>query len=503
MPRRKWSPLLIWPWVSLTPLSALAQQVPVTWSVDGVAAVSNNGAQAPAEQANTEVILSLRPRFSGHWRGNALDVDVEAALTVHTDIDSGQGHEVSPDVRAAFKARLIESALTLDGSAQWRPVRADPYTSSLDPASQPDRRIERLYRLSPQAELALGPDSSLLARADWTVIDNASGNGARRSTGQTLVRLARRPVPLGAALELTRIDSDAPDLPASRYDLSSLRLRSTYQWDQELEAELMLGRDVGHDASGRLERPLYGLGLRWVPGPRTAVGASLERRFFGYAGVIKLQHRMPWLAVALLLSRQPVVAPAALGSEIRTGDLRALLDGMLSTRHPDPVERQGQVIEAIDRRAIDVRLPDPTDAVAAYAQLQTRLEASTLLLGRRHALALNLYAQTVRQLALGGLLPLGVATGDSRQVGGMAQLSYRMAPQLTAIAAVQWARITGLAARTGDSSDDRAYRVSLQRQLTPSTAAVIGTEHRRFRTTVGADASFRETRVFCGISHRF
>ena len=205
------------------------------------------------------------------------------------------------------------------------------------------------------------------------------------------------------------------------------------------------------------------------------------------------------------MSRQPGTSGTALNAPGQESDIRGFLDAILTTRNSDPTARSELVDALVTRRGLDTRLPNPIGVVADYPQLQTTAIATWVLLGTRNTAVASLYGQTARQLTRDGDPPslLAGAAADSRQVGGSFQFNRRLTPQLAADAVVRWSKITGLAARAGDISEARIYRLSLMQNLSPSTGASAGVQHNRFTTTASGQHSYDATLVFVGMSHRF
>jgi uncharacterized protein (PEP-CTERM system associated) len=186
-------------------------------------------------------------------------------------------------------------------------------------------------------------------------------------------------------------------------------------------------------------------------------------------------------------------------------DLRSLLDGILTTRYPDPTIRAGLVNSLVTDRGLDTRQNNPVDVVAEYPQLLTAGRASLAFLGSRNTASLTLFKQTQRQLVRDGdpLSAAVAATADSRQVGGSFQFTRRLTPQMSADALVRWSKIEGIGVREGDVSEDKALRLSLMRNLSPRTSVSAGYQHNRFTTTVSGQNPYRANLVFVGMSHRF
>jgi uncharacterized protein (PEP-CTERM system associated) len=204
------------------------------------------------------------------------------------------------------------------------------------------------------------------------------------------------------------------------------------------------------------------------------------------------------------MRRGPATVSSTLGQIDAGSDLRPALDAILTTRYPDPTVRRGLVRTLIGSRGLDVRLPSATDIVADYPQLVTSANATWVLLGTRNTASVTLYTQTVRQLTRAGdPPPAGGGQNDSRQAGASLQLGRRLTPQLSADVVLRWSRITGLAARTGESSEEWVERLVLSRAVSPRTQISGGVQHNRFASNASGQHDYRATLAFAGMRHSF
>ncbi len=498
--------LLIWaaaPIVVPTTLCAQTRLPVVT--IDGGLTASDNGALSASGQERGEFITSIRPKVLFGRRGAGLEFDVEAAATLLTFANGTQDNDVLPDVRAGLKATVVERLLYVGAAAHVRQSEIDPFGSRSGDTTGDNRRTQGTYGVSPTIERELSTNSSLVARHDITLTTNGAGESSRLMSHRSLIRIERKPVPLGAAVELSRLENELEEFAESRFTLDTLRLRGSIHLEDQVVLGVVAGKDRSRFVLSDHTDSLYGLSVQWNPGPRTELSATLERRFFGSAGVLALSHRMPFMSFALTMSRQPVTASTSLGVLGQGSDLRGFLDAILTTRYPDPVVRSGLVDTVVTNRGLDTRLPNAIDVVAEYPQLETRINATWVWLGPRNTASLALYSQTLRQLTREGdpLSTLIAAIADNRQTGGSLRFNRKLTPQLSVETSARWSKITGLSARDGDDSEEKSYRFSLMKNVSPRTSVSAGVQINRFTTTVSQLNSYDATLLFVGMSHRF
>jgi uncharacterized protein (PEP-CTERM system associated) len=486
--------------------AAGAQSAPPVVTVGASVSATDNAALAASAQAEHDVVASVRPALSWSRRGSGLEIDVDAAVTLLGYARGTRDNTALPDLRATLKSGLVEGLLFLDASAQLMQAEADPFASRVDDGSTVNRRTQGNYRVSPYLEHAFSTDTALLLRHDASMTTNGAGAGTRLRTDRSVLRLTRKPVPLGLVAELTRVENDAAGAAEGRFTLVTARLQASHTVGDQLVVGAVVGQDRSHLPTGDFTDGLAGLSVQWMPTPRTDVSAVAERRFFGTAGTLAIRHRMPFLAFAVNYSREPTMTSPSLGIGSQGADIRNFLDAILTTRYPEVSTRSGLVSTLVTGRGIDVRLTNPIEVVAGYPQLQTTFDATVVLLGGRNLASLTLYSQTVRVLSRDGqptaLVPQG-AVADNRQHGASLQLNRQLSATLTGDVVLRWSKVDGLAARDGDRSEERIARVSLMRTIAPRTTVSVGVQHDRFETTVAGRDSYRATSLFVGLAHRF
>jgi uncharacterized protein (PEP-CTERM system associated) len=486
-------------------LQAQAQTPPAVFSVDGNLKASDNGGLEAAGLERNEFITSVRPKVVLTRRSAGLTLDLEAAAAFTAYANGTQSDGVFPEARGSLKATLLERWAYLDAAVQVREVEQDPFGSRVDGSNGANRRTERTYRLSPYIQRELAPGTTLLARYDASLTENGAGEGTRLLSQNSLLRLEREPVPIGGALELSRLDNESRDVVTNTYTLDTARLRVNVQLEDQMVVGVVAGADRSQWLLSDNTDALYGVNLKWNPGPRTSLSADLEHRFFGAAGKVEFRHRMPSMSFALTASREPVMASTSLGVVGPGGDLRGFLDAILTTRYPDPAAREGVVDKLVTSRGLDTRVPNAVDLVAEYPQVRTAANLTWAALGTRNTASVTLFARELSVITReGDPLPLpGVAGEDSRQHGAAFQFNHRLTPQLSVDAGVNWSRFRGLEARSGEQSEQTDYRLSFVQSLSPRTGASAGLQHTRFTSNASGQASYDETQVFVGMNHRF
>lgn len=474
-------------------------------TVEGGLAATSNGGLRPRGDEKGDVIASVRPRLELARRGPRLEYQLAASLGLVAYADGTQSSSLQPELRGFLRSELVERWFHLDAAVDVGQSERGLYGSRVDDVTGANRRTASAFRASPYVLRDLSSSSYVLARHDIATTDQGAGSGNRLLSNRTLLRYEMKPVPLGAAFELVRLDNETRgDDATSRLTLETARASGSLAIRNQLIVGALAGVERSDFESSSHTDPLYGVSALWNPGPRTSFNATLEHRFFGLGGSLEMRHRTPLMSFAIAVRRGPVVVPSTLGQLDEGSDLRPSLDAILTTRHPDPTTRRGLVQSLVWRRGLDVRVPNPVYTVASYPQLQTSANATWALLGGRNTAALTLYTQTLRELTHDGdPASAGDARDDNRQAGASFQFNRRLTPQLSAEALVRWSMITGLAAREGESSREWIYRLAVSRALSLRTGISAGVQHNQFSSNASGQNDYKATLAFVGLRHRF
>lgn len=479
----------------------LAPEIAVESRLD---ATDNRTLAAPGE-AHSDLGASLRPSIVWHRQTPGLRVDIDTAVRIGATARAPRSNGVRVNGRASMQSVLVEHWLGLDAGVIVRQSPSDPFGPEPSDFGGGDRRSQASYVLSPHVEHEVGADTWLLARHQHSLIRNAAGSTSHASMARSSAEISRTPGPFGASLQGSRFEADPGDGSAGRLTLEMLRVAASLAPFRELLVGASLGRERSRFLGTAQTDTVPGVLLRWKPGPRTSLVMNLEQRFFGTGGTVEWAHRTPQFAINAKWSRQPDLA-TPVGGVAPSGDLRPLLDAILTTRHPDEEERRTLVDSLITSRGLDTGAPTAaaTAIVGARPQLVSAGEAHVAALGRRDTAILTLFAQTARQLTRDRTpIAQGAITDDTRQLGGSLQFSRWLAPKLTGNVVVRWSRITGFAARAGESSSDAIVRVTLRRDLAPRSGVFAGVQRDRFSTDAPGQHAYCATTAFIGFGHRF
>jgi uncharacterized protein (PEP-CTERM system associated) len=477
---------------------------------------TTNAALAPSGAARKDLVTSIQPSYQlsgqgAHFKLKArvgADVVNSARGTPNNANTNNQNTRISPLVQTELNAMLVEKLVLIDSSINIASSELNAYAPRIEMGTAQNRQRVSTYRLSPYVNYKVSEKTLLLARHEEVISDTAASmntEAIRQRFSNTQLRAERKPTPWGGSLEFSKQQTRLSAQGTARWSLTSYKAVGDWAMTDELVAGPVWGQERSTLLLQDQVDNLYGLHLQWKPSERTLFSAEVAHRFFGTGWDVNLRHRTALTSFVLEWNRVPVTTVNALGATTST-QLSGFLDAILTGQYPNAVERAALVNDLIDSRGLRADLPNAVNVTVRYAQLQTGVNATWVLLGARNTLALSAYRQTRQRLARSGDLlsnSLSVNAQDNRQTGASLNLSRRLTPQLSAALTSSWSRIRGLALRAADVSDEQIYRLTMTQLQSPRTGISTGLQYNRFRTTVVGINSYSATAAFVGLSHRF
>ncbi|HSI56842.1 MAG TPA: TIGR03016 family PEP-CTERM system-associated outer membrane protein [Ideonella sp.] len=486
------------------PLAAHGQVWNTAAALEMSTTVTDNGALSENGAERSDLITSLKPQVRIARRGANFGFTAALSAELVNYANHSEADRVLPAADVKLESTIVERLVFLDASADVKSVESDPFQGLVDAAPGSNTDTVSTLRISPYLDYQISPRLSLVARADESLATTTQDATPDRRSHQMFVRLSQKPLPLGAALELSRQATSYSEQSSDDLTTEAARLSLSYTLDGQFLVGAIVGQERNDFQGEKQSDAIAGLQFQWVPGPRTDLRARVEHRFFGTGWDLAFSHRTPFMTMAVAMNREPVgfSGISALASD---NDLNQYLDAILTTRYPDPVSRQAQVDEVINSRNLRTRFPEAVDTLSGYAQLRSRASATLVWLGSRNTFSISGYSQTLRRLTRSDEPAADPVDNisDSRQTGAAVEINRRLTPQMSLGAVAQWAKVVGLAARDGDESHERSLRVSLSRNLSPRTTLAVGLQYRELRTTVAALNSYDETSGFAALSLRY
>lgn len=439
----------------------------------GVTATSNSGV-TDRQTLGSDAIVEVAPRVELRHVGGGLQVDGDLELNALGYLGGTQPNRVLPRGRLRVSAEAIEDWLSIEGRVAVDQTNDNPFAARGDGASALNKVDTWQWRIAPVLARDLSPTVSMRGHLGYEATERRGDYAAsdpRRDQRRRDARyqLEAKPRPLGGSVEfvddLVRyVNETSPVL-----QLTEARLVGSWMADPGLVLGVVAGTGRTRYLGISRRDDFGGLRVRWTPGERTVLAAAAERRFFGAAFDVELNHRSPFAGLYVNLQRQPSGQPTSLLLN-PGGDVAGLLDAIFTTRFPNPAERAVVVQRVLDGLGRPSALTRPVEVFSDYAQLQRRANVALVLQGRRTTASLRLLTLDARQLATADtpFVPTPGFGADSRQRLVSVDVNHRLAPGLAVDLSLARGRLEGLGLIDGSTTDERIARMVLTWAASPN-----------------------------------
>lgn len=489
-----------------------AQAWRVQPEIESTVTVTNNAAATLSAEARSDTIISVNPRVNVSSRGGRAAVEGTFGLEAIKYVNGTEDSIVRPRGSLGLRSQLVERTLFLDASVTADRINADPFAARPESATAFNDYTQMRYRVTPYIERQLTPTLSFLARTDHVFTRRVGSSSASNPGGidpprdadeeQQTVRLDQLPRPLGLTAEFTRESSSLRAATTPTLTQRAARLMANYAVDPQLTLGLIGGREYSQYSIIDRQDSIVGVRMQWRPNERGELNMSIEDRYFGVGGDVEWRQRSPYFGFSLRANRQPV---AQSGSHLlgAAGDnMSTLLDGILTTRYPDPTQRTTVVNDLIRQLNLPGTLVGPVEFYSGYAQLQSNLSATAFFYGRLTTASATVFARKrVRLVDLEDVLAPATLDSDNLQSGAEFDVTRRLTPVLSLDGGLRYSKVKGLGVRAGQATRDAAVRVGFTRLLTPSTRLSAGVRYQSVSSTVTNPSN--ETAIVGSLLHRF
>lgn len=362
-------------------------------------------------------------------------------------------------------------------------------------------------RLSPIYKGALPGGVLFVVRADESWIRGLGSGSGAADIDSNLAResldmdSAPRPFGWSAHAESSQTSYIATDIPTTRETLARFIAKGAFA------EEWILGLRAGVEQENFLRntgaRAIAGAGLDWQPSQRTSLEVDAERRFFGAGWTYAVKHVVSTFGLELQGGRDVLTTAESIFATPATGhDMAQLVDAMLLSTTPDPIERAREVQQLLAQQ----ELPDSN--AAAYKVFEptpvqiTEHRGALTWIGRRNSASLSAYA--VRTVLPGDISPAYVSpdfVGENAQRGLALSLSHRLTEDTTLTGIGRVTITDGVGATKGLYTRQNSLSLQLTHRLGPRTDVFAGARVQAIESDVTAQA--RERAVLVGATHHF
>lgn len=496
--------------LQLLPQAAEAQKLRMDVSVETQLIATSSAAGLAGPNPQSDVILDAHPKVRVQTQGSGLKLDLSLGMIARRYLQRTLPDRTEPELDLQATATVVEGWAQVETSASVTSAATNAFTGQAERPGELTASSFRQSRLAvtPRLKRDLSPEWSLqgsLAHA-WRRSDDPLAQAGARETTHTedsVLRIDRKPVPVGMYAELRRQrqnnDAALPDGQVLAIDAA--RIGASYRFNPQLVTGVTVGTERSAFLSNDDQDGIVGVNVEWQPTERTWLRGNVEKRFFGNAFDLAFSHRSPFMAFYGSLSRQPGVSGNSLGNLSSGGNVAGLLDSLLTTRIPNPIERSDAVNKLITERGLPTTLSRASEVIDQTPQLVQNGSLSLVMLGVRHSVVFGLFTRSARELRREGDLSLGLSTSDFRQRGASVLFSRRLSPTMTMSVALDRQLSDGLAATAGDFLRETKAKSELSVALNSRTQAVFGVGRNLVRSNRAGNQS--ETRAHVGLLQNF
>jgi len=459
---------------------------------------SSNPDLAPSGQENPGFRLDISPYFSVASRGGRLALSGGGALGMSVDLRrDGDDLSLRPSGYLNASLEAVDNFLFVDARASVYSTLDNPFQATTDPLSPNNTSTAYQVGLTPYIRGQLFGQLDYEVRSDnsWTDSGNNRGQYAATNTAS----ISRAPQPLGFAFsfqqQLLQSNIEGQDLLDTQTARFSLRYAVT--------SNLALGARIGAEKYNYTLRAhdwqrFYGLEASWRPNDRTLFEGYWEDRVFGNSWQAAFTYRRPRMAFNIVSSRLLSNTPQQFLVFPGLSNLVSLLDAALTTRIPDPIERQRAIVDVLSRTQLPAELLTPSFIYSQNFQIQETNSASLVFYGPRNSLGLSVFSTTTDYTA--GISPEIPVTQKTRQSGAALSLSHRLTPITGLTATAAWRQTEDLLV-TSRKTTQPEFRLEASRQISLRTYGTLGARYQWVDSTVANDAT--EVAIFFTLNHRF
>jgi uncharacterized protein (PEP-CTERM system associated) len=437
-----------------------------------------------------DVLFGVRPRLV--LRGDTPRLHVAGGVQVDAVnyTRNTQDDVILPEGDLLARLTVVERAFFLEGAVRAVQTSVNPFGARSGANNVDNAATTTQYRLSPYVDVEATRGLHLRARSDNSktntnglvvAVDEQAG---RSYFGHHVASIEQDPRPFGWRLEgesnRTRFQGES-----TRLNADVARALLNYAPADTFSFGVRAGRERNNFVSGGRTGSIYGGQASWRPTERTTLDLDGEHRFFGTALHLNFTHRSPLVAWALRYSRDIDTTPQALFDLPPTDNVAALLDAILTTRFPNPVDRAKQVQDLINARGLPSSISSTLQIIEARLSRANNLTGTLALLGARSSVAVSLYRSEVRDLLETGPLAIDDPNTNNRRTGASLAYTRRLSPTVTGSLSVDYSRIEALEQSTlGGRSKEGAVRGQIGVRVGPKSFVRFGAEYRKLASTL-------------------
>jgi uncharacterized protein (PEP-CTERM system associated) len=430
----------------------------------------------PDDQARTQLVTEVAPAFNLALDSRRLKASAHGSYRqfLYSDPDevrSRKDHysEYGGDLHGI----LAQDLLYVDAraSSSQRNISAfGPQVTNASYSSLNQTEVQS-WSISPYLVQRLGNEARAILRYTRDGVKSDERSRFGNSTADSVaLNLDSNPDGRKLGWGLNYLRQDMQNELAGESSVENINGRLRYALNRSLALTATAGYDrYDYQAlGGRTAGRSWSTGFAWTPSQRTSIEASVGRHFYGSTGSLAASvrsRRTVWsvnYGDSITSSRQQFSLPSTI-------DTAALLDQMLLSSIPDPVQRQQAVAAYMQAAGLPSSLADSVNYLTNRYMRQKLLQGAAAFRGLRNSAVLSIYASERTALStqesdsalLGG--QLASLNDNVRQRGASATWSYRMNARSNFSATANYNRSESLT--TGFEDRQRLLRAAFDTRL--------------------------------------
>jgi uncharacterized protein (PEP-CTERM system associated) len=472
-------------------------------SVSAQATLTDNANYGAGGDKESDLILNIFPAIRFNREGGRLRMDGTAAVNMIGYVQGSQTSRIFPQVSILAELEAIERIFFIEGAVIANQELLNPFLPRSDSSSTSNKYTYGQVRVAPYFKGNFGPNLRYLLRSDnsYTFTTQTDAPLSNAYSGNHVGEVIRSAEPIGWSLRVQSEVTKYQDQVQPNQTLDTALARVTFAASEQLLVGARGGYERTNYTFSETSGAIYGADIEWSPSPVTRLAGYWEHRFFGPNYQFDVSHRGPSLASSFVFSRQLATYPQLLLQVPQTGNVAGLLDAILISRFPDPVERSRQVQDLIARQGLPQSIPGAVNIYSENPNVVTSGSANFALTGIRNTLALGLFYGKTEDLPDARLPPTFLAFNNNTQRGATITFSHRLSAQSTLNAITRWQETRGIDANSGDYTNQAVALLQLTQELTLRSNAFVGLRYQVSASNVGFDDN--EAALLVGLTHRF
>jgi uncharacterized protein (PEP-CTERM system associated) len=479
----------------------VAQQYYSNAGVSMSVGASTNPNLLPRGEEQGEIGLNLSPyfNFNGTAPGGRLRYNGSGNLSGQVQWNQGEGSSTYFRPQASLNGSLeaVNNFFFVDARALVYSQLDNAFLATPGPYSPTNTSTSYQLGVTPNFRGTAFSQYDYEVRSDnsWT---NFTGTSPQYSANNSF-NIQKSPNPWGGVFNFTQtiVSSDIEGQPNLISYVSRLSLR--YAISSSLAVGFRTGLEkYNYTVADRSWQRYYGAEIGWQPSERTSLEGYYEDRVFGNSWNVAFSHRRPLSAFTFNSSRLLTSTPQQFLSVPGLANVQSLLDASLTTRIPDPIERQRAVDELIRQRQIPQDLLAPIIINSEGVQVTESNSATLFLYTRKDSLAFNLFWTST--LSSSGISTIAPVSSKTLQRGASANYGRQLNPTTSFNTTATW-RNTQNQFDVGQETTQTQIYLSLNWNLSKRTAGTLGTRYQWITSTYTNDAV--EAAIFATLSYSF